>query len=114
MFPAARITKLREELNMTKAQLAKSVHVSSSSISEYERNTMSPSLPVLIELADYFDVSVDFLLGRTDNRISIKRLDEQLQTKFGNIRLDAVLDFNEDQRAIMAILVRSYMNGSRK
>lgn len=59
---------LREEKNLTQNELAKLICVSRSSINAYENNTNDPSLDVLVKIADFFNVSLDYLLGRTLER----------------------------------------------
>lgn len=59
-----RITMLREEHKMTKKQLAKILHVAPSLVSEWERGTRAVRTEHLVNLADYFGVSVDWLMGR--------------------------------------------------
>jgi repressor LexA len=55
---------LREEHKMTKKQLAEILHVAPSLVSEWERGTRTVRTEHLVNLADYFDVSVDWLMGR--------------------------------------------------
>lgn len=62
-----RIKQLRTRNNLTQNQLADIVDVRSESIQRFEYGTRRPSLDVLINLADYFDVSLDYLVGRSDN-----------------------------------------------
>lgn len=59
-----RIRRLRKEANLTQVQLGKLLDCSSSTISLYEGGQRSPDTHMLIRLADVFDVSVDYLLGR--------------------------------------------------
>lgn len=47
-------------------EVAESIHVSSSSYSDYETNKTEPSFNILIDLANYYNVSIDYLLGNTD------------------------------------------------
>jgi transcriptional regulator with XRE-family HTH domain len=58
-----RITQLRKQQNLSQDELAKKAEVSRTIIGNYERNTNSPSIEVLIKLARVFNVSVDFLIG---------------------------------------------------
>ncbi|MCL2773807.1 MAG: helix-turn-helix domain-containing protein [Oscillospiraceae bacterium] len=60
-----RIKKLRSDNNLTQKQLAKILNVNEFSVQRYEYGTR-PSLDTLIALADYFNVSLDYLVGRTD------------------------------------------------
>lgn len=63
---ANRVKALRENLEITQMQLAKDVGVSRSMIGEIERAVKSGSPKTISKLADYFNVSVDYLLGKTD------------------------------------------------
>ena len=64
---AERIRTLRSEQNITQDALGKIVGVKRHSVYGYEKGNNCPEVPVLIALADYFGVSIDYLLGRTDN-----------------------------------------------
>ena len=58
------LKKIREDKNITQKQLAKDINISLSSIQNYERGSKKPSYDALIALADYFNVSLDDLVGR--------------------------------------------------
>lgn len=58
-----RIRFLRVQKAMKQEELAKVIHVSQSSLSGYENERFEPDRKTLIELADFFGVSVDYLLG---------------------------------------------------
>lgn len=58
---------LRKSKNLTQKQLAIFVDASESGIQNYELGTRKPTYDMLIALADYFDVSLDYLVGRSDN-----------------------------------------------
>jgi transcriptional regulator with XRE-family HTH domain len=62
-----RLISLRKELNMTQDDLAKRLKVSRGAISMWEINQRTPDPETLQQLADYFEASVDYLLGRTDD-----------------------------------------------
>jgi transcriptional regulator with XRE-family HTH domain len=59
-----RLKELRLEHGYTMKRVAEFVHVTEASISLYEAGKREPSYSVLIALADLFDVTTDFLLGR--------------------------------------------------
>lgn len=63
-----RITTERERLGLTQAELASKVNVSQKSISKYERNERRPSYETLTKMADLFNVDVDYLICRTNER----------------------------------------------
>ena len=62
-----RLLELRKEKGVSQAKLAKDLGVSYSVVCYWETNRSEPTAPNLVKLADYFGVSVDFLLGRVDN-----------------------------------------------
>ena len=62
-----RLKGLREESNLLQKELADKVNVSAGAIGMYENNKRNPDYETLNKLADCFEVSVDYLLGRTDD-----------------------------------------------
>lgn len=61
-----RIKKLREERELSQLDLSKILNVSTSSLSQYESGNRVPSDDVKRNIADYFQVTMDYLVGRTD------------------------------------------------
>lgn len=61
-----RLVQLRKEKNITQKQLANELNLSEVGIQNYEGERRKPAYDVLIALADYFDVSLDYLVGRSD------------------------------------------------
>lgn len=61
-----RVKELRLERKVTQREIAEGIGVSPVSIQRFEYGTVRPSLETLIALADFFDVSLDFLVGRSD------------------------------------------------
>lgn len=62
------IRDLREDHDLKQEDLAKILHISQRTYSHYENGTRKLPLDVLIALADYYDCSVDYLLGRTKKK----------------------------------------------
>lgn len=62
-----RLRSLREGLRLSQAKIAKLVGAGQSSINRYEHDTGDPPFSTLLWYADYFDVSMDYIFGRTDN-----------------------------------------------
>lgn len=65
MYP--RIRNLREDKDLTQTQISKILMCSQRVYSNYERGDIDIPTPILIKLADFHNVSLDYLLGRTDN-----------------------------------------------
>lgn len=63
---AVRLKELRRESNISQVALAKVLNVSRSTVAAWESGRNEPANALMVRLADYFEVSVDYLLGRTD------------------------------------------------
>lgn len=108
MFPGDRITELREEMGITQAELSDNVHVSGSSVSEYEKGVTNPSMSVLLQLADFFDVSLDYLMGRTTIRSTFQKLESQLETRSGMVPVDVVFTLSSEEKEAVGLLLRLF------
>lgn len=61
-----RLIELRKSSNLTQRQLASYLGISQPSYVRYENGSAEPTFEKLVMLADYFEVSIDYLLGRTE------------------------------------------------
>ncbi|MBM5595618.1 XRE family transcriptional regulator [Listeria seeligeri] len=59
------IRSIREDNDMTQQQIAKMLNISQNTYSQYETGQIEWTASTLIKIADYFDVSIDYLLDRT-------------------------------------------------
>ena len=62
-----RIVCLKKERNLLQKDIASAINITVRNYQRYEKGEAQPTLPVLLALADYFDVSLDYLCGRSDN-----------------------------------------------
>ena len=63
-----KIKDLRISYSLNQVELAKNLHVSKQTISNWENNNIPPSVDTLIRIADYFNVTTDYLLERQYRR----------------------------------------------
>lgn len=77
-----RLRDLREEKELTRADLAKKLNVSYSAVSKYETNVRFPDKEALTDLADFFDVSLDYLLCRSDIRETAEKILNKSKARF--------------------------------
>lgn len=63
-----RLRQLRKEQKLTQTELAEVISVSQSLLSKYECRERIPDIEKLLVIAEFYDVSVDYVLGRTDKR----------------------------------------------
>jgi transcriptional regulator with XRE-family HTH domain len=79
MFSGERLKQLRLEKSLTQIGLAKIFNTSHATINRYEKGVNEPDSETINKFADYFNVTADFLLGRTDDRNNIEKVSEALQ-----------------------------------
>lgn len=74
-----RLKELREELKLLQKELADKLNLTQQTISLYESNKREPDFDILEKIADFFDISVDYLLGRTDIKHTISKATDNLE-----------------------------------
>lgn len=76
------LMELRKEKGIGQKELAAYLKLSTGTISNYENGVHSPDLHTLCKLADYFDVTTDYLLNRTGYRYTSKKMDQRLNKDY--------------------------------
>ena len=79
------LKKLREDKHITQTKLSTDLEVTQELISRYEVGSAFPQPNMLIKLADYFNCSVDYLLGITDVKTPVKYFSKNANTKDADI-----------------------------
>ena len=82
-----RLKELREERNLSQLDVANAIDTSQTNIGRWEKERNEPSSGYVIKLADFFEVSTDYLLGREDD--------------FGNVAVNTNADLTEDEKKIL-------------
>lgn len=67
-----RIQDLRIDSDLSQKKIGEILHISQRSYSHYETGSRNILIEMLIRLADYYDTTIDYLVGRTDNKEPIK------------------------------------------
>ena len=80
--PGTRLANLRTEKGLTQKKLASLLNMSGGTISNYENGVHSPDPNTLCRLADFYCVTTDYLLGRTNYRYPPDVLKEYVTTDF--------------------------------
>lgn len=70
-----RLLSLREERDLSMEEVATAVGITKSTLSKYEKGKNEPGMMIAKHLADFFKVSIDWLIGYTDDRDSVKNID---------------------------------------
>ena len=66
------LRKLREESGISQKTLADAIGVSQQSINKYENHNIEPDIETLIRMAEFFNVSIDYIVGHTDIKRKIE------------------------------------------
>ena len=64
---ALRLKEIRKSKGISQLKMAMDLNTNQNTISRYETGEREPGINELIKIADYFNVSIDYLVGRTDN-----------------------------------------------
>ena len=63
-----RMKELRKEKNLRQEDIADELDIAITTYCRYELGMRDPTIAVLVRMADYYDVTTDYLLGRSDDR----------------------------------------------
>lgn len=112
-----RLMKLRKELNLTQEELAKKIGYTRTAVSAWEIGRNEPSNADTIKLAEYFGVTTDYLLGKTDVRNPGQQIDDVLnETMIGMSKkeYDKLTETQKKQIRDFAIFVKNQNEGDKK
>lgn len=76
------LVKLRKERGYLQKEVADYLNVTVATVSNYEKDIHAPDLDTLVRLADFYDVSTDYLLQRTRFKSSLRILNKRLYSDF--------------------------------
>ena len=65
---------LREEKKLSQIELSKKLNITNQALSQYELGKRMPDAEMILKMANFFSVSVDYLLDRTDERITVDKI----------------------------------------
>lgn len=106
-----KLKELRTKYGKTQEDIAKYLEVAPQTIYKYEKGINQPDLNTLSKLAEYFNVSTDYLLGRTNVPNTINESIPIAASTKDNIDLSDVCD--EDKEAIMRFVEMAKNKGKK-
>ena len=99
---------------MSQKQLADVVSVSQQSINKYENHNIEPDIDTLIKMADYFETSVDYLIGHSKIRRKIKFVSSyDLNTEEAKL-VESYRNLSDKQRKSIGLIIENYMDMLKK
>ena len=101
---AERLKSLRKEQNLTQQKIAEKLNISRGSYAQWEAQRTQPSSKSLETLANFFDVSTDYLLGNTDIK-NQNQFDEDLEKSLDTFKsFDGKPMYDDDREKIREFL----------
>ncbi len=92
----ARLRNLRISSSMSQEDFGKVLNKSANNISQYETGKRQPDLDILKSISEYFNVSTDYLLGRTNDPLPVRDVDQDLHDEHDySAELEAFLNDQE-------------------
>lgn len=90
-----KISELRKLKQMTQEDLAAQFNVSSQAVSKWENDLSIPDITVLIEMANFFNISLDELLRQQDNLPSVQVVPEEIRKPLEKLMLKIIVTTND-------------------
>ncbi len=105
----ANLKKLRAEHRVTQKQLADVISVSQQSINKYENHNIEPDIDTLIKIADFFNTSVDYLIGHTDIERKIEPVTSYDLNSEEAALIDSYRKLSQKQRSSICAVIENYL-----
>lgn len=100
------LAELRKDRSMTQHELADVLHVSVGTISNYEKSVHFPDIEKLVNLADFFNVTTDYLLGRCESNLSPDVFQEMVtEGKTVGDMITALQQLPEERKRILVQII---------
>lgn len=109
-----RIKLLREEKKIRQDELAKVLSISPSAVGMYERDEREPNDEITLKLAEYFGVSTDYLLGKSDIRNPEKAQEDPLGLAKIGFSMDNYTPPTDTQREQIKGLLEVILKDNKK
>lgn len=117
MIKLNRLKELRLEKGLLQSDIAKKINKSDRAVGLYERGERDMGTDTLAILSDFFNVSIDYLLGKTDIRNPSKQIDNVLNEAMIGMSKEEYEALNETQKKQIrdfAIFVKNQSEGDKK
>lgn len=96
---------LRDEYNISQQKLAEAIGVTQPSINKYENHDIEPDITTLIKIADFFDTSVDYVIGHTHIRRKIEEVCKYALNEQEALLMDGYRALPDSSRQIIHDLI---------
>lgn len=104
------LRKLREAKGVSQKQLAEAVSVSQQSINKYENHNVEPDIATLIAIANFFNTSVDYLIGNSEIRRKIEVVHAYDLSDSESALIDNYRRLSKRQRDSITLVIDNYLD----
>ena len=103
------LKKLRNEKGISQQYLAGVLGVSQQSINKYENHNVEPDIALLISMADFFNTTIDYLVGRSETQ----ELSSNISTKESHL-VEQYRRLNDSEKQCIDVVISTYLNSQNK
>ena len=100
---------LRQEYGISQQRLAEAIGVSQPSINKYENHNIEPEIEVLRRMADYFNTSIDYIVGHTDIRRKIEHTDVYHPNQFETEVITRFRALDEEEKQCIDMMIKTFL-----
>lgn len=104
-----KLKSLRQERNISQQTLADIVGVSQQSINQYENHRIEPDIEVLKKMAQFFDTSIDYIVGNTEIRCKISESGYSNLIEDERMLLQGYRALSEREREYIRAIMKAFL-----
>ena len=102
------LKKLRQQHKLSQQKLADILHISQQSVYKYENDITFPDIETLIRMADFFNTSIDYLVGYTDIPHKIEPVAETMLNENEQHLLMRYRSLTDNKKSVISLVIDSY------
>lgn len=102
------LKKLRTQKGISQQQLANAIGISQQSINKYENHKIEPDINTLIAFADFFNTSVDYLIGNTEINHVIEEITHYDLNEDESLLIEGYRKLNEKEKISIKMVIENY------
>lgn len=104
------LKSLRMEYGISQQRLAEALGLTQPSINKYENHNIEPEIAILVRMTDYFNTSVDYLIGHTNVRRKIERTEEYALNKEESEMITRYRALREEEKRCVQTVVQTFLS----
>lgn len=104
------LKKLRKIHNISQQQLGEKIGVSQQSVNKYENHNIEPDIATLKSIADFFNTSVDYLIGHSEIDTPSIHLPKEGYTKKELALIENYRKLTENEKESIDLVIKNYLN----